>query len=88
MLDRCMCMYMYQKRIRENWTQEIRKANLEKTEALIQSFGGYSRVLDDMHDFERYLAIELGCSVKTAREYVETVRGAQIFKAKMGDRQA
>lgn len=73
---------MYADRGRENWTQVIRRQNLEKTEALIKEFGGYSSVLSDMHDFERYLARELGCSIKKGKEYIETVRGAQIFRLK------
>jgi len=51
----------------------------------MNKYGGYSKILDDMHDFQRFLAFQLGCSIKTALEYIETVRGAQIFQAKTLD---
>jgi len=70
---------------RENWTQQIRKANLERVANYIEDFGGYSRVLNDMVDFERWLALQIGCSVKVAHDYIETVRGAQIFELKRKD---
>ena len=73
---------MYQERRKENWTQKLRRENLERVVQYIKDAGGYSEVLSDMHDFERFLAFELGCSLKTAREYIETVRGASIFKGK------
>jgi len=65
-----------------NHWQSMRKQNLEKTAELIQDYGGYAVVLNDMHDFLAFLAYELGCSLKTASEYIETVRGAAIFRAK------
>lgn len=73
---------MFRERRRENWTQEIRRENLARTVELIKQHGGYRKVLADMHDFERYLAFQLGCSIKTAKEYIETVRGASLFSGK------
>jgi len=70
---------------RENWTQQIRKANLERVANYIEDFGGYSRVLNDMVDFEKWLAMKIGCSVKVAHDYIETVRGSQIFELKRKD---
>lgn len=74
---------MYQERRKENWTQTLRRENLARVEKYIAEAGGYSEVLSDMRDFQRYVARELGCSIKTVREYIDTVRGAAIFKGKM-----
>jgi len=73
---------MYRERRKENWTQTIRRENLEKVAAIIKDYGGYAKILHDMHDFERFLAYQMGCSIKTAREYIETVRGASLFMGK------
>lgn len=62
-----------------NWTQRLRRKNLKATAEIIKKYGGYPKVLGDMHDFERYLAFTLGCSIKTAKEYISTVRGASLF---------
>lgn len=64
---------------RGNWTQEERKANLDKVAGLITKYGGYGRILTDMVDFLHLVSFQIGCSEKTARDYVETVRGASIF---------
>lgn len=72
---------MFKERERTNWTQDLRRKNLLKTQDIMKKLGGYSKILDNMHDFQRYLAFQLGCSIKKAAEYIETVRGAQIFQA-------
>jgi len=73
---------MYSEKKRDNWTQIVRRKNLALTAKLIEDAGGYTSVLNDIHDFERYLALMIGCSIKTAKEYVETVRGALLFATK------
>jgi len=65
-----------------HWSQELRRKNLQQVKNMILNYGGYSVILNDMRDFQRFVAYELGCSLKTATEYIDTVRGATIFMSK------
>ena len=66
---------------RKNYLQTMRKKNLDLTASLIKQFGNEKLMMSGgMGEFSQYLAFELGCSLKTAKEYVDTVRGAVIFK--------
>ena len=78
-------MTEFNERRRTQWSQDVRKKNLEFTVNMIKQYGGYSKILNDMHDFERPLAFDIGCSIKTARDYIETVRGAALFRKKTLD---
>lgn len=73
---------MEMNKVKSNYWQDVRKINLEKTAQLIKEYGGYGTILNDMNDFLNFLAFEFGCSRKIAKEYVETVRGAAIFRNK------
>ncbi len=70
---------------RVNWQQETRKRTLNKVGELMQKAGGFSRILieEAMPDFEKYISFELGCSIRQAKDYIETLRGAAIFQAKL-----
>jgi len=53
---------------------------MEKVAQMIKDYGGYASILKDMNDFLNFISFDLGCSKKIAKEYVETVRGASIFR--------
>jgi len=76
-------------RKRVNWTQELRKANLQHVADLMQKEGGYSLIMmaNEMPDFEGFVSVELGCSIRQAKDYIDTLRRAAIFYQKSQDRQ-
>ena len=76
---------------RKNWTQELRKRTLKEVAKLMKEHGGYSKIVTEgsMSDFEKYISVQIGCSIKAAQDYIETLRGAALFyqktKPKSGD---
>lgn len=66
---------------RRNWTQELRKRTLKEVADLMNEHGGYSKILTEgaMPDFEKYVSLQIGCSLKAAKDYIETLRGAALF---------
>lgn len=71
---------------RRNYQQAERKRNLEAVARMLRENGGYLTIYPRMHDFQRFVAYNLGCSIKTASEYIETVRGASIFASQMEEK--
>jgi len=67
-----------------NWNQNLRKRNLDAVAQMIIEYGGYGKIIasGDMPDFEKYISFSLGCSLKQARDYIETNRGASIWLTK------
>lgn len=66
---------------RKNWQQEIRKRTLMEIADLMNEHGGYSAILTSgsMPDFEKYVSLKIGCSLRQTKEYLETLRGAALF---------
>jgi len=66
---------------RKNWTQELRRQNLKAVSELMAEHGGYSQIVMGGHmpDFEAFVSLQIGCSLKIAKDYIETLRGAAVF---------
>lgn len=58
-------------------------ANLETVKNLVRINGGWTEVLLHRPDFERYVMNALGCTLLMAKDYVDTIRGALVFEAKV-----
>ena len=72
---------------KKNWTQEQRKNTLNLVAGLIKDAGGYSQLAmsGGISDFEKYLCLEIGCSIKVAHDYISVIRGAMIHNQRMAD---
>lgn len=70
---------------KKNWLQEQRMRALQMVNDLARIHGGWSTVLSFRRDFEKTIMNTLGCSEKTAQDYIDTIRGALIFQAKIKD---
>lgn len=57
--------------------------NLETVKNLVRINGGWMEVLQHRMDFERYVMNALGCTLIMAKDYIDTIRGALVFEAKM-----
>lgn len=66
---------------RKQWTQEQRKANMEEVRLLLIEYGGYSKIQlrGNMKGFERLVSLRIGCSIRAAVDYIDTLRGASMF---------
>jgi len=67
----------------KNWLQMERMKNLETVKNLVRINGGWLEVLQHRMDFERYVMNALGCTLIMAKDYIDTIRGALVFEAKM-----
>lgn len=54
---------------------------------MIKDAGGYSQLAmsGGIPDFEKYLCMEIGCSIKVAHDYISVLRGAMIHTQRMAD---
>ena len=68
---------------RQNWTQRQRIESLRQVRGYVVTWGGWGAVLWDKSNFESFIAERLGCTPVKAREYIETLRGSEIFEARM-----
>jgi len=74
---------MYEERKHaENIWQLRRKQNLMHVVDMIKEFGGFKQVFDNINDFARHVSFEIGCTPKTALEYIHTIRAETIFKSR------
>ena len=72
---------------KKNWLQEQRMRAIQTVNDLAKIHGGWQVVLSFRYDFERIVMNTLGCSEKTAQDYIDTIRGAAVFQAKIRDLQ-